>query len=163
MGSFTFLSVLLLIIGFILIGIEFMMPGFSLPGILGVTCLVLCVLITAKSFIDVILLVMGILAIVGIMLGIMIWFFSKGKIVSPLILKDEQNKEKGYISSNDLEYLLGKEGITITDLRPTGIGEFNGVRLDVVSEGDYVQKGSEIIIFKVEGSKLVVKGKSNYK
>ena len=72
-------------------------------------------------------------------------------------MKEEQNKDKGYISSSDLNYLLGKQGIAASDLRPTGTGDFDGIELDVISEGKYILKGTKLIIDKVQGSKLIVK------
>ena len=57
----------------------------------------------------------------------------------------------------DLQYLLGKKGIAETDLRPTGVGNFEGVNFDVISEGRYISKGADLEIIKVNGSKLMVK------
>lgn len=158
-GSFSILTVLLLIVGFLLIGFEFIMPGFSLPGILGTICLGLSVIITAKSLVEALVMIIGILIILGIMLVFVLTLFAKGKVAAPLILTEEQTKHKGYISSKDLEYLLGKEGIAQTDLRPTGIGDFDGVSFDVVSENQYILKDTRIIISKVQGSKLIVRVK----
>lgn len=158
-GGFTVLSLILLIAGFILIGIEFVMPGFSLPGILGTVCLIISVFITVDSFLEALIMILGILVAVGIIMAVMLWLFAKGKVASPLILKEEQNKDKGYISSSDLEYLLGKEGVTITDLRPTGIADFDGVSFDVVTSGQYISKNTSVVIYKVSGSKLIVKSK----
>jgi membrane-bound ClpP family serine protease len=98
-----------------------------------------------------------VLALLGIMLAIILGMLSKGKLKSPIILKEEQNKDKGYISSSDLKYLLGKQGVALTDLRPTGIGNFDGIDFDVISEGKYITKGTGLVIYKVQGSKLIVK------
>jgi membrane-bound ClpP family serine protease len=98
-----------------------------------------------------------VLALLGILLAIILWFLSKGKFRSPLILEEEQKRSEGYLSSNDLKYLLGKKGIAKTDLRPTGVGEIDGINFDVISEGNYISKDSRISIIKVEGSKLIVK------
>jgi len=97
------------------------------------------------------------LAVLCIMLAIILGLLSKGKLKSPIILKEEQNKDKGYISSNDLKYLLGKQGVALTDLRPTGVGNFDGIDFDVISEGKYISKDTKLIIYKVQGSKLIVK------
>ena len=51
----------------------------------------------------------------------------------------------------------GKEGTTITVLRPTGMAEFDGVRLNVVSEGEFVQNGVKVRIVDVEGSRILVR------
>ena len=56
-----------------------------------------------------------------------------------------------------LSYLIGSEGRTVTVLRPSGIADFNGVRLDVVSGGEYIPKGTIVYVDKIEGNKIVVK------
>lgn len=159
LDGLTLVSVILLITGFVLIGIEFTAPGISFPGIAGTICLVVAVFLTADSIVEGTLMTIFILAILGIMLGITLWLFAKGKIIKPLILTEEQTKSRGYISSSDLEYLLGKEGIALTDLRPAGIGNFDGISFDVISEGQYISKDEPIIISQVKGSKLIVKAK----
>ncbi|MGL6173754.1 MAG: NfeD family protein [Cellulosilyticaceae bacterium] len=159
LDGLTLISVILLITGFVLIGIEFTAPGISFPGIAGTICLVVGVFLTADSIVEGALMTIVILAILGIMLGITLWLLAKGKLVKPLILTEEQTKERGYISSSDLEYLLGKTGIALTDLRPAGIGSFDGINFDIISEGQYISKGESIIIHQVKGSRLIVKAK----
>ncbi|MDF2590302.1 MAG: hypothetical protein K0S41_4145 [Anaerocolumna sp.] len=154
------LAIILFIAGFILIGIEMVIPGFSVPGITGIICLLVGIFIVSDSIQEGAIITIIVLALLGIMLAIILGMLSKGKLKSPIILKDEQNKEKGYISSSDLKYLQGKEGIALTDLRPTGTGNFDGITLDVISEGNYITKGTKLIIYKVEGSKLIVKAES---
>jgi membrane-bound ClpP family serine protease len=115
------------------------------------------VVLTAENFAQALVMILGILAILGIMLGVVLTFFTKGKFFKPLILPDEQKKEHGYISSSDLDYLLGKSGVAVTDLRPTGSVDIDGVKFDVISEGEYINKGTNVEIFKVSGVKLLVK------
>lgn len=159
LDGLTLFSLLLLIIGFVLVGIELTAPGISLPGISGILCLGIGVILIADTIEEGIMITLCILVILGIMLGIALWLLSKGKLVKPIILIDEQKKNEGYISSNSLEHLLGKEGIALTDLRPCGVGCFEEKSFDVMSDGQYILKGSEIMVCKVEGSKIVVKMK----
>ncbi len=153
----TVLTILLLIIGFGLVFLEMHIPGFGVPGIAGAICLILAVVLTAQNFGQALVMVLAILAVLGTMLGVVLTWFTKGKLFKPLILSDEQNKEQGYISSSDLDYLLGKKGIAITDLRPAGSVDIDGVKFDVVSDGEYILSGSKVEIFKVSGVKLLVK------
>ncbi|SHK07453.1 NfeD-like C-terminal, partner-binding [Clostridium cavendishii DSM 21758] len=153
----TVLTITLLIIGFILVFVEMHVPGFGVPGIAGAICLILAVVFTAQSFAQALMMALGILAVLGTMLGIVLTCFTKGKLFKPLILAEEQRKEHGYISSSDLDYLLDKKGIAITDLRPAGSVEIEGVKFDVVSDGEYISRDSKIQIVKVNGVKLVVK------
>lgn len=153
----TVLTVLLLIIGFGLVFLEMHIPGFGIPGIAGAICLILAVVLTAENFAQAIVMALAILAVLGIMLAVVLTFFTKGKLFKPLILPDEQKKEHGYISSSDLDYLLGKRGVAITDLRPSGSVDIDGVKFDVISDGEYISVGSNVEIFKVSGVKLLVK------
>ncbi|WP_160688110.1 NfeD family protein [Clostridium sp. C2-6-12] len=153
----TLVTVLLLIIGFGLILLEMHIPGFGVPGVVGAICLVLAVLLTAQNFSQALIMALAILAALGAMFGVVLTCFTKGKFFKPLILSDEQKKEHGYISSSDLDYLLGKKGVALNDLRPSGSVDIDGVKFDVISEGEYIPKGTEVEIFKVSGVKLLVK------
>lgn len=151
------LAIGLFIAGFILVGIEMITPGLHAPGIFGTACLIVAVFLVSDSFEMGAIVTIIVLALLGIMLAVILGMLSKGKLKSPIILKEEQKKDKGYISSNDLMYLLGKQGVALTDLRPTGVGDFDGINFDVISEGRYIPKGTKLVIFKVQGSKLIVK------
>jgi len=157
MDMLTILGIICLIAGFVLIGIEMVIPGFSVPGISGIICLVAGVLFLADSVAEGIFITIVVLAFLGILVAVMLWLLSKGKFRSPIILEAEQTKTEGYLSSSDLNYLLGKKGTAATDLRPSGMVKIDGISFDVISDGSYILKGSKIEIIKVEGSKLVVK------
>ena len=51
---------------------------------------------------------------------------------------------------------LGREGIAYTNLRPAGKGIFGEERLNVVTEGDFIDKDTPIRISRIEGSKIIV-------
>lgn len=57
----------------------------------------------------------------------------------------------------DMQVFVGHEGKTLSVLRPSGIGDFDGVRLNVVTEGEFIENGTPIRIVRVEGGKIVVK------
>ena len=157
MDGLIILGVILLIMGFIFVGIEMMIPGFGAHGILGAVCLIAGVVLLSDTFNQALVFTTIILVVLLIMFVIIMSLLSKGKLDSPIILHEKQKKEDGYISSNDLNYLLGKVGIASTDLRPTGRGVFDEVEFDVISDGRYISLGSKIEIYKVFNSKLVVR------
>ncbi len=151
------IAIILFIAGFILIGIEMIAPGISVPGIAGTACLIVGIFLASDSIEEGVVITIILLVLLGIMLAIILGVLSKGKLKSPIVLKEELNKEKGYISSSDLNYLLGKRGVATSDLRPTGTGSFDEIELDVISEGKYIVKGTKLVIDRVQGSKLIVK------
>lgn len=151
------LGIILFITGFILVGIEMITPGLHAPGITGFTCLIIAVFLVSDTLMEGAIITIIVLTLLGIMLAIILGLLSKGVLQSPIILKEEQNKEKGYLSSSDLNYLLGRQGVATSDLRPTGTADFDGIEFDVISEAKYIIKGTNLIINKVQGSKLIVK------
>lgn len=159
MDGMIWLGIVLLIAGFILVGIEMVLPGFSAPGISGIICLIAGVFVLADSVMEAAIITIVVLAVLGILMAVILNLLSRGKIKTPIVLEEEQRKTEGYLSSNDLNYLLGRQGTAATDLRPTGVGVFDDVKIDVISQGSYIFKDTEITIIKVEGSKLVVREK----
>jgi membrane-bound ClpP family serine protease len=146
-----------LIAGFILAGVELVLPGFSLPGISSILALICGVFLLADSVMEGIWITLIVVALLGIGLAVLLYLLSKGKFRSPLILEEEQKRTEGYLSSSDLEYLLGKQGKALTDLRPAGTARIDGVNFDVISEGNYILAGTELVIIRVEGAKLIVR------
>jgi membrane-bound serine protease (ClpP class) len=61
------------------------------------------------------------------------------------------------IASEALDNLLGTSGVARSDLRPGGIAEIDGERIDVVSEGGYITAGTPVIVVKDEGYRRVVR------
>jgi membrane-bound serine protease (ClpP class) len=53
--------------------------------------------------------------------------------------------------------LLSAKGLADTDLRPVGVARINDERLDVVSEGPFIPRGTESEVIQVEGSRIVVR------
>ena len=56
-----------------------------------------------------------------------------------------------------MEYLVGKQGVAITDLRPAGKGEFDGVTFDIFSANYFIKKDTKLIITSIENNKIMVK------
>ena len=83
---------------------------------------------------------------------------TKGKLSkSSIVNSHTESTDAGYRSAEDMQVFLGREGTATTALRPTGLGEFDGIRLNVVSEGEFVQMGVKVRIVSVEGSKVLVR------
>jgi len=143
--------------GFILVVVEMFHPGFGVPGIAGAVLLLIGIVITARNLMDILIMLIILIAIIGFALTVVLNSVTKGRLSKTLVLHASQKKEAGYIGTEDLNYFLGQEGISTTILRPAGTANINGIKLDVVSEGEFIAKDKEIKIIKVEGRKIVVK------
>ena len=149
-----------IVIGIGLLILEAFMPGFGAPGITGVILEVITLVLTWFEHGPVATL--GMLLIVLLVLAIAISTslrsITKGRLSkSPLIHSDTESNEDGYRSIQDLAVFMDKEGTATSVLRPTGIADFEGVRLNVSSEGDFIPAGTKVRIVKVEGAKILVR------
>jgi len=90
----------------------------------------------------------------------LIWFSFKALAKSPLTLKNRLSRDKGVVSQSlELNILIDKEGVAVTDLRPSGIARIDGLRYDVVTDGEYVEQNSEIVVSSITGNQIIVNPK----
>jgi membrane-bound ClpP family serine protease len=76
---------------------------------------------------------------------------------SPLALKKELSKQTGVVSQGKLdESYMDREGEVITDLRPAGMALIDSQRVDVVTDGEYIEAGTRIVVTRVTGNQIVV-------
>jgi membrane-bound ClpP family serine protease len=147
-----------LIAGLALMIYEMFTPGFAVPGALGIVLLILSVILTAESFAQALMMSLVILVILTVAFIIVLLSATKGALSrSPLVNKQRFSREDGYLSVQDMDYFVGHHGVATTVLRPTGTGDFDGVKLDVVTEGEFIERGTEITVVRVEGRRIVVR------
>ncbi|NNM84744.1 MAG: hypothetical protein HKL96_03170 [Phycisphaerales bacterium] len=60
-------------------------------------------------------------------------------------------------TSDQLLPLIGRCGVTVTTLRPAGICEIDGKRIDSLSEATVVERGTAVQVVRVTGSQVVVR------
>ena len=148
--------ILCLISGIALLVVEVFMPGFGLPGISGLALITAGVVITWNTYGAVAGLAVTLiaLALAGISISMSIKSAANGKLSrSALFLKDTVAP----VEHEETEALLGKTGETATVLNPVGFAEFDGVRLNVITEGEYLAKGVPVRVEKVDGTKIIVR------
>ena len=73
-----------------------------------------------------------------------------------LTLKDAQTQEAGYVSASSDLALLNQEGMVLTALRPAGTITIGDKRVDAVSNGTFIDKGTRVRVLEVHGSRVVV-------
>ena len=59
--------------------------------------------------------------------------------------------------AQDLAALTGKRGVAATLLRPAGIVEIDGQRIDSVAEGEVIPAGAAVEVLRVSGRRVIVK------
>lgn len=152
--------ILCFLAGIGLVVLEVFLPGFGLPGITGIALLLGSVVLTWLSIGGMAALGAAVicLTVVAIAISLAMKSASKGRLAnSDIVLKETESAEAGYNSISDMEVFLGHEGVTTTVLRPTGIADFDGVRLNVMTEGEFLDANIGVRIEKVEGARIVVR------
>ena len=99
-------------------------------------------------------LLLVVIAVLAVLISWLLRSAAKGDVAkSKLFLHQKEELRE----QQDMQVLVGHEGRTLSVLRPSGIGDFDGVRLNVVTEGEFIENGVAIRIARVEGGKIVVK------
>ncbi len=160
-SNISVLSLIFFALGIALLIIEMYMPGFGVFGILGFISLVACIFVTVDTFAQGLIMTAALFVIIIIILAVFASLASKGHLPKGITLKEATSAELGFSGTEDMKYLIGKVGVAITNLRPVGDADFDGVRLDVVSRGEYINKGSAVEVIEVEGNRIVVREKVN--
>ena len=155
------IGIVLLIAGFVLVGIEMVIPGFGVPGLSGITCLILGIICSANSFEHGLTITIIVVVVLAVMLTIILLVLKK--VNPPIVLEESLKPEKEYLSSRDLDYLIGKEGVAYTDLRPSGKCKIDGVEFHVRSDGPYIVKGTDVIIMNIQNNTIIVAENQNLK
>ena len=151
--------ILLFLFGMGLLIVEAFMPGFGLPGITGSIMEIAVIVLTYIHHGGVAALgvTVCILAIMGIAVSLALRSASKGRLSrSGMVLNDEEDANALDVSE-DLKVFVGKEGVTTTVLRPIGMAEFDGMRLNVESEGEFIPAATPVTVHRVEGRNVIVR------
>ena len=159
-------ELLLIGIGALLLALEvFVIPGVTVAGIAGILALVAglgMTLVGAGATLSVVITALGQVAISILLAMAGAFAFVRALPSLPfgnrLVLETDMTADRGYVSSPESDRRwVGKTGTAISPLRPAGIAEFDGTRVDVVSDGDFVDVGSTIAVTRVDGNRIVVR------
>jgi membrane-bound serine protease (ClpP class) len=159
-------ELLLVALGIVLLALEiFVIPGFGVTGVLGILALLGGF---ALSLIGAGVTGAGVLYAVGrVSLSLLIAlaaavaflrFLPRLSYGRRLVLDIGLNAQAGYASApeTDLKW-IGKRGTAASPLRPAGIALLEGERVDVVSQGEYIEADTPIEVVRVDANRIVVR------
>lgn len=151
--------------GILLLLVElFVIPGTGLAGIVGggalFTGIVMSFLGRFPAPVDVLnavgLVALSLLVVAALAYGLL-RYLPHSRRLAGIFLKDATTRELGYLSAERREELVGKHGVALTDLRPSGTALVDDERIDVVTEGPWIEEGTPIRILRSEGYRHVVR------
>ena len=159
-------EILLVLSGLALLAAEiFVIPGFGVAGVLGIAALLSGLslsLIGGGATWNFIVEAVG-RVIFSLLLGligslVLLRFLPRLPFGKRLILETGLAAGEGYASPPDTDRnWLGKSGTTVSPLRPSGIADVEGERVDVVSDGEFIEAGAKIVVSRVDGNRIVVR------
>ncbi len=163
-------ELLLALIGVALLALEvFVIPGFGIAGVLGILAILagLVLSMLGPGNTPQFMMLAGARVVFALLLAVvaslvLLRFLPRLPFGRRLILERGLAATQGYVAApeGDAQW-LGKRGRASSTLRPAGIAEFDGRRVDVVSEGELIDAGQSIEVIRVDGNRIVVRPITN--
>ncbi len=159
-------ELLLVVTGVLLLAIEvFVIPGFGVAGVAGLVALVAglgLTLVGAGATASIVIIALGRVAMAILIAlaaaAVLLRFLPRLPFGRQLVLDAEMDADQGYVSAPDIDRLrLGHVGRALSPLRPAGVADIDGARVDVVSDGGYIEAGTLIEVTRVDGNRIVVR------
>ncbi len=156
-GLADYWVVFLFIFGVVMLIVEAFIPGFGVFGVAGLLAVVASIVLAAASVKSGLVMLAVALVLAGLISTLAFRFFVRRGALRHIILSEEERPELGYVAPADQKDLLGMEGSALTPLRPAGVADIGGRRVDVISEGAYIAAGTALKVIRVEGVRVVVR------
>jgi membrane-bound serine protease (ClpP class) len=160
-------ELILLTVGIVLLGIEiFVVPGFGIFGVLGIGGILASIYLSMIGSMSTMVDYTSAAAVLSAsMLIVLVSAWALMRTLpknmrlyrSGILLGDVMNRDTGFLSSTVRGELVGRRGVAVTDLRPAGVGRFDGERIDIVAEEGWLTAGTPIEIVRAEGYRHVVR------
>lgn len=151
-------SLVLFVAGIVFIVLEMFVPSFGILGLLGgagiVSGVVTAAYDTGNAFES-----LGYALLIALVLVVIVaYIFRKRGIWNRFILSERLTTEQGYVPSGDgREQLVGMRGTALSLLRPAGVADIGGRRVDVITSGEFVEKGTALEVVSADGTRILVK------
>lgn len=167
-------EILLFVAGVVLIAVEvFALPGFGIPGILGITFVITGLALSMIenvrfdfSHVDVSTIAISFsIVLTSIFLSLITSYFitvntfgHKTRLFGQLALDSEQKSDMGYTTVDiSLKSLIGRTGVSVTVLRPVGKIEIDDVYYDASAESGFINKGENVVVTDYINAQLIVR------
>lgn len=152
-----------LVVGLALAGIALILvelhvlPGHGIAGTIGALTLVGAVLLAfgLPFFVGALQALAVAIVLSAVSFALLQRVLPENAFVKRLTFAGAQGPD--YVAAPDYRRLLGRAGVALSFLRPTGLAAFDEIRVDVLTEGDFVPAGTPVRVTRVEGSRIFVR------
>jgi len=158
-------ELLMMLAGVALLLLELLViPGFGIAGVLGILALAAGLVMSmigegsTGQFVAAVAVRVGFAVVLALALSVLLLrFMSRLPVGRGLVLRTSLDATGGYASPPESDMsLLGQHGRARSMLRPSGIAEIGGRRIDVVTDGEMIEAGDAIVVVRVDGNRVVV-------
>lgn len=160
LGPTAVATIVCLVIALVMFVIELFTPGIGVAGATGLLSLIAVIVMQLGWGHPRVALYIIAISLLLIILGL-VWVIrsmQRGRLSKSFLVLNEHSSGTSVpeVAAAKAE-LLGKSGIALTTLRPSGIAEIDGKRLDVTTAGTFIQKGEPVTVVKAEGMHIIVR------
>jgi membrane-bound serine protease (ClpP class) len=155
------LAYVLIALGFVLLVAEVFIPSGGILLVLSISCIVIGVGMTFYWG-DVaigLLTLIGVFIAVPMLTGVALHYWPRTRMGRRFFQTGpEEDATVASMPVNlELEALRGRYGRAVSALRPAGVADFNGRRIDVITEGMMVEPGTPVRCIEVKAGKVIVR------
>ena len=156
-GAVSFYMIAVFLGGILCIVVEMLLPTVGLLAGVGIAAMLYSVVLALGGDVDAILAMLGSVVIAVVIFALIVKRLPSSKLWNKFVLHDQSTSRRGFVSAQPRTELVGRTGIVTTELRPSGTADIDGKPVDVVSEGAFLPKGTQIRVVTVEGARVVVR------
>jgi len=175
-GTADWLEVVLFVSGLVFLAAElFVLPGFGIAGLSGVLLLLASLVLAGQKGVipetpeefDSLTASLAAVVTSGVVFAIAAYFIGSHLGLIPVLnrfaLKPPspeelpRNVEKDTPEDGQTTIGVGSSGVAHTPLRPAGKARFGDEYLDVVADGEFIDRGARLRITEIAGNRFVVK------
>ena len=133
-------------------------PGFGIAGVSGIILLVISLGLAFWKLSTTWAIGVTVLAVIGV--GLLIYFMvevlPQTKLGKKFILSETAPAPEDISAVDNTTRFLGEEGVAVSNLRPSGIAKIADERVDVITDGDFIEKGTKIKVIKTTAGRVIV-------
>ncbi len=156
-GMAEYWVLILFVFGIALMLVEAFVPGFGVFGVSGLISTLVSIVLAAVSVQTGMVMLLASVLLAAVFSFFSFRFFARRGALRHIILSEQEKADLGYVAPLDQKALVGRSGVAVTTLRPSGTAMIDGRRIDVVSEGSFIPSGEPVIVDRVEGVRVVVR------
>ncbi|MEW6045846.1 MAG: nodulation protein NfeD [Bacillota bacterium] len=150
--------IILFLVGIVLLVVELVaIPGFGIAGVPGLVAIFASLYLSFKDAASALYVVGGSVVMTVLVGALTFRYIRKSRTWSQIVLKTRQWREEGYTAPAEHHRWVGQRGRAVTPLRPSGVVEIGGERLDASTDGEFIDTGTPVEVVRAEGLRIVVR------